>query len=151
MQRSQLFCERGTTCQWKVYECVTFSDKNGIADFQYHVFQNWSKLKSKPFNWRSPESARKWKEVNMKRTLPRFRTERYFIIYEISGEMFYPNLQRFVWRRHVGAQPDGHNLAAGNQQKRLSPRMFCYKRLNLSLEELIKHQSDILLIHELLG
>ena len=87
----------------------------------------------------------------MKRTLPRFRTERCFIIYEISGEMFYPNLQRFVWRRHVGAQPDGHNLAAGNQQKRLSPRMFCYKRLNLSLEELIKHQSDILLIHELLG
>ena len=86
----------------------------------------------------------------MKRTSPRFRTERCFI-YEISGEMFYPNLQRFVWRRHVGAQPDGHNLAAGNQQKCLSPRMFCYKTLNLSLEELIKHQSNILLIHELFG
>ena len=32
--------ERGTTSQLKVYECVTFSDKNGIADFQCHVFQN---------------------------------------------------------------------------------------------------------------
>ena len=83
----------------------------------------------------------------MQRTSPRFRTERCFI-YEISGEMFNPNLQRFVWRRHVGAQPNGHNLAAGNQQKRLSPREFCYKNLILSLKELIKHQSSFLLIHE---
>ena len=148
MQRSQLFCERGTTCQWKVYECVTFSVETGISDFQCHAFQNWSNLKSKPFKRWSPESARKWKEVNVKRTSPRFRTERCFI-FEISGENFYPNLQRFVWRRHVGAQPDGHNLAAGNQQKRLSRRQFCYENLNLSLEELIKHQSNILFIHEL--
>ena len=25
---------------------------------------------------------------------------------EIFEEMFYPNLKRFVWRRHAGAHPD---------------------------------------------
>ena len=63
----------------------------------------------------------------MKKTSPRFRTERCFI-YEISGEMFYPNLQRFVWRRHVGAQPDGHNLAAGNQKNVCHRACFATKR-----------------------
>ena len=38
----------------------------------------------------------------MQRLLPRFRSEEYFV-YEITEEMFYPNLQRFVWRRHAGA------------------------------------------------
>ena len=45
------------------------------------------------------------------------------------------------WAQFCGRKP----------KKRLSPRMFCYKTLNLSLEKLIKHQSNILLIHELLG
>ena len=43
----------------------------------------------------------------MQRPSPRFRSEEYFV-YEISEEMFYPNIQRFVWRRHAGAHPDGH-------------------------------------------
>ena len=25
-----------------------------------------------------------------------------------SGKTFYPNLKRFVWRRHAGDHPDGH-------------------------------------------
>ena len=33
-------------------------------------------------------------------------SEEYFV-YEISEEMFYPSLLRFVWRRH-GAHLDGH-------------------------------------------
>ena len=35
---------------------------------------------------------------------------------EICGEMFFPNLKRFVWRRHA----DDTNMAAGNNQKHLS-------------------------------
>ena len=46
-------------------------------------------------------------EVNMQRPLPRFRSEEYFV-YEISEEMFYPKLERFVWRCHADAHPDGH-------------------------------------------
>ena len=48
--------------------------------------------------------------------------------------MIYPNLRNIVWRRHVGAHPEGI------QQKRLSPGLsliFCYEILNSSLEELI--------------
>ena len=43
----------------------------------------------------------------MQRPSPRFRSEEYFV-YETSEEMFYPNLKRFVWRRHAGAHQDGH-------------------------------------------
>ena len=39
-----------------------------------------------------------------KRPWPRFRSEEYFV-YEISEEMFYPNLYRLAWRRHAGAHP----------------------------------------------
>ena len=35
-----------------------------------------------------------------------------------SREMFYPNLWRFVWRRHVPNRM-GTNAEAGNQQKHL--------------------------------
>ena len=45
----------------------------------------------------------------MQRTSPRFRSKEHFV-YEISEEMFYPNLQRFVWRRHAAAHPDGHQI-----------------------------------------
>ena len=43
----------------------------------------------------------------MQKPSPRFRSEEYFV-YEISEEMFYPNLWTFLWRRHAGAHPDGH-------------------------------------------
>ena len=33
-----------------------------------------------------------------------------FFAREIFGEMFYPNLQSFVWRRHVGVPPRGTNM-----------------------------------------
>ena len=52
--------------------------------------------------------------------LAKVRSEEYSV-YEISKEMFYPNLLRFVWRRHPGAHLDGHNMADGNQQKHLLP------------------------------
>ena len=46
-------------------------------------------------------------------------------------------LFRFVvrWRRHVGAHPDGHQHG-GRKPTETSVTEFCYKRVNLSLEEL---------------
>ena len=54
----------------------------------------------------------------MQRPSPRFRSEKYFV-YEISEEMFYPNVYRFVWRRHAGLTWMSSNMADGNQQKHL--------------------------------
>ena len=58
----------------------------------------------------------------MQRPSPRFRSEEYFV-YETSEEMFYPNLKRFVWRRHAGAHRDGH------QHGRWKPGNICYRVL----------------------
>ena len=107
-------------------------------------------VKIKTVQWKKSRICKEMKGGKYEKNLAKIQDREMFHIRDIRRNV-YPNLQRFVWRRHVGAQPDGHNLAAGNQQKRLPPRMFCYKTLNLSLEELIKHQSNILLIHELFG
>ena len=71
----------------------------------------------------------------MQRPSPRFRTEEYFV-YEIFEETFYPNLQRFVWRRHAGAHPDEHQQG-GRKQTERSVTEFCYKSVNLFFEELM--------------
>ena len=42
---------------------------------------------------------------------------------------------RFVWRRHVGAHPDGHQHG-GRKPTETSVTEFCYKSVNFSLEEL---------------
>ena len=76
----------------------------------------------------------------MQRPSPRFRSEEYFV-YEISEEMFYPNLQRFVWRRHAGAHPDGHQHG-GRKLTETSVSEFCYKTVNSFFEELINIKSN---------
>ena len=49
------------------------------------------------------------------------------------AEKFFTQIhtKRYVWGRYI-------NMVAGNQQKYLS-LIFCYKSVNLSLEELKKH------------
>ena len=47
----------------------------------------------------------------------------------------YPNLQSFVWRRHGGAHPDGHQHG-GRKPTETSVTEFYYRNVNLSLEEL---------------
>ena len=83
----------------------------------------------------------------MQRPSPRFRSEQYFI-YEISGGMFYPNLQKSVWRRHDGAHSDGHQHGV-RKPTETSVTEFCYKSVNLSLEKLINIKVILFLIHEL--
>ena len=84
----------------------------------------------------------------MQRPSPRFRSEEYFV-YEISEEMFYPNLQRFVWRRHAGAHL-GELQHGGRKPTETSVTEFCYKSVNLFLEKLINIKVILFLIHELL-
>ena len=71
----------------------------------------------------------------MQRPSPRFRSEEYFE-YEVPEEMFYPNLQRFVWRRHAGAHPDRHQRG-GRKPTATSVIEFCCKSVNSFFEELI--------------
>ena len=94
-----------------------------------------------------PESG-KWKEVNIPSFSPRFRSAEEYFAYEISKEMFYPNLKRFVWRRHAGAHLDGHPQG-GRKPTKTSITEFWYRSLNLFLEELINIKLILSLIHEL--
>ena len=89
--------------------------------------------KSKPFNRLGLESGNR-KKADMQRPSPRFRSQQFFL-WEICGEAFSPNLKRFVWRRHVGAHLDGHQHG-GRKPAETSVTEFCYKSVNLSLEEL---------------
>ena len=80
------------------------------------------------------QNLEKEREVNMQRLSPRFRSQQLFLS-EICGEMFYPNLLKFVWRRHAGAHLHGHQHG-GRKATKTSVTEFCYKSVNLSLEEL---------------
>ena len=75
------------------------------------------------------------KKADMQKLSPRFRSQQ-LLLWKIRGETFSPNLLSFVWRRHARAHLDGHqcNMAAGMHQKHVTE--FCYKSVNLSLEEL---------------
>ena len=70
----------------------------------------------------------------MQRDSPRFRSQQFFS-WKICGETFSPNLQRFVWRHHAGAHRDGHQHGGGKPAE-TPVTEFCYKSVNLSLEEL---------------
>ena len=73
-------------------------------------------------------------------------SEEYFV-YEIPEEMFYPNLLRFVWRRHAGAHLD--ELQHGRRKStETSVTEFCYKSVNLFFEKLKDIKVILFLIHE---
>ena len=67
----------------------------------------------------------------------------------MSEEMIYPNLQTFVWRRHAGAHSD-EPQHGGRKPTETAVTEFCYKRLNLLLEEFINIKVILFRIHELL-
>ena len=85
--------------------------------------------------------------IYTQRPSPRFMSEEFFI-YEISEEMFYPKLQRFVWRRHAGAHLD-ELQHGGRKPTETSVTEFCYKSVNSFFEKLINIKVILLLIHEL--
>ena len=74
----------------------------------------------------------------MKRLSPRFRSQQFFL-WEICGE-----ITEICMRRHAGAHLDGHQHAGahldghqhgGRKLAETSVAEFCYKNVNLSLEE----------------
>ena len=69
-------------------------------------------------------------------------------LYEISEEMFYPNLQRFAWRLHAGAHLD-ELQHGGWKPTETSVTKFCYKSVNLFFEKVINMKVVLFLIHEL--
>ena len=83
----------------------------------------------------------------MQRSSPRFRSVEYFV-YETSEEMFYPNLKRFVWRRHAGAHLD-ELQHSGRKPTGTSVTEFCYKSVNLFFEKLINIKRILFPVHEL--
>ena len=83
----------------------------------------------------------------MQRTSPRFRSKEHFV-YEISEEMFYLNLKKFVWRRHAGAHLD-ELQHGGRKPAKISVTEFCYKSVNLFFEKLINIKVILFLIHKL--
>ena len=83
----------------------------------------------------------------MQRLSPRFRSEEYFVK-EIAEERFYPNLWRFVWRRHAGAHLDGLQHG-GRKSTETSVTEFCYKSVKLFFEELIDIKGISFIIREL--
>ena len=70
----------------------------------------------------------------MQRLSPRFRSQQFFL-WEICGETFSANLQRFVWSRHVVAHIDGHQHG-DRKPAETSATEFCHKSANLSFKEL---------------
>ena len=77
----------------------------------------------------------------MQRPSPRCRSEEYSV-YEISEEMFYPDLQRFIWRRHACAHPVGHQHG-GRKPTETSVTEFCNKSVNQFSAALIHRESKI--------
>ena len=64
----------------------------------------------------------------MQRPSPNLRSEEYFAN-EIFEETFYPNLKRFVRRRHAGANRMSSNMVDGNQQKHMLPSFATKARI----------------------
>ena len=83
----------------------------------------------------------------MQRPSPNFRSEDNFV-HEIFEETFYPNLSRFVWRRHAGAHLDEHQHG-GRKPTETSVTEFCHKSVNLFFEELISFKVILFVIREL--
>ena len=61
--------------------------------------------------------------------------------------MFYPDLQRFVFRRHAGAHLDELHHG-GRKPTETSATEFCYKSVNFFFQKLINFKAILFLIHE---
>ena len=112
---------------------ISYAHVHLLLVFSVTPFKIDQNKNTKPSNRLSPESGNR-KNVDMQRLSRRFRSQQFFL-WEICGETFSPNLWRFVWRRPAGAHLDGHQHS-GRKPTETSVTEFCYKSLNLSLEEL---------------
>ena len=92
-------------------------------------------------------SIDKVQNLGKERISPRFGSQHFFLNQDI-WRSFYPNLYRVVWTRHASAHLDGHKHDCWKLTE-TSVTEFCYKSVNLSLEELINIKITLFLRHEL--
>ena len=110
----------------------------GMSDNEYCWFlvsRHSKQIKIKIKNVQQIKS-RNWemKESKYARTLAKILVTAILLMQDML-RIFYPDLQRFVWRRHGGAHPHGHRHG-GRKPTETSVTELCYKSVNLSLEEL---------------
>ena len=74
--------------------------------------------------------------------------ERIIRIRDIRGTVLPKFIASFVWRSHAGAHPD-ELQHGGRKPTETSVTEFCYKSVNLPLEELINIKVILFLILEL--
>jgi len=74
------------------------------------------------------------KEGRYAKTLAKILVTAIFLTQDIRRN-FLPKFIKIVWRRHAGAHPYGHRHG-GRKPAEISVTEFCYKSVNLFLEEL---------------
>ena len=82
------------------------------------------------------------------KTLTKIQVRAIFHIRAIRRNVLPKFIEIFVWRRHTGAHPDGHQHV-GRKATETTVTEFCHKSVTLSLEELISIKGILFLIHEL--
>ena len=129
----KIWVERSMISSMHVDKILWILSQWELLVFSVTPFKIDQNKKSKPFSRLSPESGNR-KKADIQSSSPRFRSQQLFL-WKICGETFSPNLERFVWRCHVGAHVDGHQHV-GRKPAETSFTEFCHKSVNLSLEEL---------------
>ena len=82
------------------------------------------------------------------KTLAKIQVRVIFHIQDIRKNVLRKFIEIFVWRRHTGAHPEGHQHVA-RKATETSVTEFCHKSVTLPLEELISIKGILFLIHEL--
>ena len=91
-----------------------------------------SKNKNKTINSRIWEMKWGW----YRKTLAKIQVSTIFHTRNILRNCLPKIIERFLWRRHVGAHPDGHQHGHWKLTE-TSVTEFCYERVNSFLKELI--------------
>ena len=99
-----------------------------IASFYCHA----SKTKNKTINSRIWEMKGGW----YRKTLAKIQVSLIFHTRNILRNCLPKIIERFLWRRHVGAHLDGHQHGH-RKLTETSVTEFCYERVNSSLKERI--------------
>ena len=107
-------------------------------------------VKIKTVQWKKSRICKEMKGGKYEKNLAKIQDREMFHIRDIRRNVL-PKFTEICMETPCWCPTGWAQFGGRKPKKRLSPRMFCYKTLNLSLEKLIKHQSNILLIHELLG
>ena len=74
----------------------------------------------------------------MQTLLLRFRSQEIFL-WKICGETFYSNVQKFVWKRHVGARLDGHQHGDWKQKTETAVTEQLLQKLDVIAQGTQKH------------